>query len=505
MPTTARRLVRRDYLEIDVEGASTDVPELVGVKQPALLLLNDEDHAYAKIRLDERSLATAISALSTFEDSLPRALVWGAAWDMTRDGEMRTRDWTDLVLANIGRESDAWAVTRIPASTALAVNFYSDPAHRAELRSTWESGLRELFLAAEPGSDHQLTFVRSYAGAAHSDQALDDLIGLLDGSFTVEGLAVDQDMRWTLITALAKAGRFGDAEIDAELEVDRTISGKEQAAAARVAQPTPEAKEAGWNAIIDPATPNETSREIAFSIFRFGQEDVLEPYLEKFLDAAETLIDTIGFHKASAVLEYGFPKPLGSAATLARLDEWLADNNAPKGAQRYVGEARAEIARALRRRSTTRAERARSLRHTVANDAGRRRSCRLARGTSGRADACARPRADKRQLGAIPCAQASARRLACHKRQLGGCACAQASARQPRREREQASARRPRERSERRQSGVQGVLRARVLGEHRDPALQAAEEAAAGELRRHRQHGQLDLGVGEVAAYVAAR
>lgn len=341
------RLVRRDYLEIDVEGASTDVPELVGVRQPDLLLLNDEDHAYAKIRLDERSQATAISALSTFDDSLPRALVWGAAWDMTRDGEMRTRDWTDLVLANIGAETDAWAVTRIPASTALAVNFYSDPEHRAELKQTWESGLRELLLAAEPGSDHQLTFARSYAAAAHRDAALDDLIHLLDGSFTVDGLAIDQDMRWALITALAKSGRFGDAEIDAELEVDRTISGQEQAAAARASQPTPEAKEAAWAAILDPSTPNETSREIAFSIFRFGQEDVLEPYLEKFLTASETLVDTLGFHKASTVLEYGFPKPLGSAQTLARLDEWLADNTAPKQAQRYIGEARAEIARAL--------------------------------------------------------------------------------------------------------------------------------------------------------------
>ena len=341
------KLVRRDYVEIDVEGDSTDVPELVGVKQPALLLLNDEDHAYAKIRLDERSLATAISALSTFEDSLPRALVWGATWDMTLDGEMRTRDWTDLVLANIGQESDAWAVTRIPSSTALAVNFYSAPEHRAELRAAWESGLRELLLAAEPGSDHQLTFARAYAGAAHHDANLDDLIGLLDGSFSVDGLAIDQDMRWVLITALAKSGRFGDAEIDAELEVDKTISGQEQAAAARASQPTAEAKQAAWDAIVDPATPNETSREIAFSIFRFGQEDVLEPYLEKFLTAAETLVDVLGFHKASTVLEYCFPKPLGSAATLARLDEWLADNNAPKQAQRYIGEARAEVARAL--------------------------------------------------------------------------------------------------------------------------------------------------------------
>src|SRR6476469_4660624 len=340
-------LVRRDYVEIDVEGASTDVPELVGVKQPALLLLNDEDHAYAKIRLDEHSLATAISSLSTFEDSLPRALVWGAAWDMTRDAEMGAHDWTDLVLANIGRESDAWAVTRIPTSTSLAVNFYSDPARRADLRTTWESGLRELLLDAEPGGDHQLTFARSYAAADHHDAALDDLIHLLDGSFTLEGRVIDQDMRWTLITALAKSGRFGDAEIDAELEVDKTISGQELAAAARAAQPTPEAKEAAWAAIVDPATPNETAREVAFSIFRFGQEDVLEPYLEKFLTAAETLVDVLGFHKASTILEYAFPKPLGSAATLARLDEWLAQSTAPKQAKRYIGEARADVARAL--------------------------------------------------------------------------------------------------------------------------------------------------------------
>jgi aminopeptidase N len=122
---------------------------------------------------------------------------------------------------------------------------------------------------------------------------------------------------------------------------------QEQAAAARASQPTAEAKEAAWAAILDPSTPNETSREIAFSIFRFGQEEVLAPYLEKFLTASETLVDTLGFHKASTVLEYGFPKPLGSAETLARLDEWLADNDTPKQAQRYIGEARAEIARAL--------------------------------------------------------------------------------------------------------------------------------------------------------------
>ena len=138
------RLERTHRVELDVVGATTNVKDLIGQPQPDLVLLNDDDLAYTKLRLDPRSSETLVESIGAFQDSLPRALVWGATWDMTRDGEMRTRDWTDLVLANIGAETDAWAVTRIPSSTALAVNFYSDPAHRAALRSTWESGLREL-------------------------------------------------------------------------------------------------------------------------------------------------------------------------------------------------------------------------------------------------------------------------------------------------------------------------------------------------------------------------
>ncbi len=341
------RLVRRDYLEIDVEGAETEVPKLAGVRQPDLLLLNDQDHAFAKIRLDERSLATVTAGLSKLDDSLARALVWSAAWDMTRDAEMAATDFVRLVLANIGSETDSWGVTRIPSYAALAVQAYSDPAGRDALRAEWETGLRELLLAAEPNSDHQLTFARSYAGAAHSDAALADLAGLLDGSFEIDGLAVDQDLRWVLITALAAAGRLGDPEIDAELERDNTIAGKEKAAAARVAQPTAEAKAEGWRAIMDPGTPNETSREMVFSIFRYGQEDVLAPYLDRYLEAAETCIDTLGFHKASVVLEYGFPKALGSPALVERVDAWIAANEAPKGALRYVREGRADVLRAL--------------------------------------------------------------------------------------------------------------------------------------------------------------
>jgi aminopeptidase N len=342
------RLVRRTHVETDVEGERTAVPELVGQRQPDLLLLNDQDLTYAKIRLDERSLATVVGGLSRLDDSLARALCWGAAWDMTRDAEMRASDFVDLVLANIGSETDAFGVSRIPGYAAQAVNSLSAPQNRPALQHKWERGLRRLVDEAAPGSDHQLTFVRSYAAAAHTDEALADLEGLLDGSLVLEGLSVDQDLRWVLLTHLARAGRADEARIDAELQRDRTISGKEHAAAARAARPTAEAKAEAWRlAVEDPQTPNETQRSIVLSFQRTGQQEVLAPYLEKYLEAAETMWDHLGSHKASVALEYIFPRPLASQQLLDRVDEWLSTSDADPAAKRFVAEGRADVARYL--------------------------------------------------------------------------------------------------------------------------------------------------------------
>jgi aminopeptidase N len=342
------RLVRRTHLETDVEGELTVVADLVGQRQPDLLLLNDHDLTYAKIRLDERSLATVVGGLSRLDDSLARALCWGAAWDMTRDAEMRATDFVELVLANIGAETDAFGVSRIPGYAAQAVHSLSAPAHRDELHTTWERGLRRLVDEAAPGSDHQLTFVRSYAAAAHTDEALADLEGLLDGSLALDGLTVDQDLRWVLLTHLARMGRADEARIAEELDRDRTISGKEHAAAARAARPTAEAKAEAWRlAVEDPDTPNETQRSIVLSFQRAGQRDVLAPYVERYLEAAETMWDRLGSHKASVALEFLFPRPLASEELLERVDAWLASSEATPAAKRYVAEGRADVARYL--------------------------------------------------------------------------------------------------------------------------------------------------------------
>ncbi|UDY24472.1 aminopeptidase N [Nocardioides sp. Kera G14] len=341
-------LSRTDYLEVDIEGEVTEIKEAVGLAQPALLLLNDNDLTYAKIRLDEHSLATALTSLSTIDDSLARALVWGAAWDMTRDAEMSASDYIRLVLTNIGAETDPWGLTRIPVNAALALAQYSAPSHRTQLLATWETGLRDLLTGAEAGGDHQLTFARAYAAAARSEAAVADLRGLLDGSLSFDGLVVDQDLRWTLLTGLAAAGGAGEAEIAAELGRDNTISGQEKAAAARAAQPTAEAKATAWQTVmVDTSTPNETMRSTAMAFHQPGQEDVLAPYTESYLTAADTLWEHLGSHKASVALIAMFPRFAASAELLARCDAWLESSPAEPGAKRYVREGRDTAARAL--------------------------------------------------------------------------------------------------------------------------------------------------------------
>jgi aminopeptidase N len=342
------RLVRRTAVETDVVGARTDVAELVGAQQPDLVLLNDGDLTYAKIRLDERSLATVVGGIDTLDDSLARALCWGAAWDMTRDAEMSATDFVTLVLRGIGSETDVMAVSRLPLSVQQAVDSFSAPETRAHLAARWEQGLARLLDAAEPGSDHQLAFARAYTAAARSDEALDRLAGLLDGSVSLDGLAVDTDLRWTILRALASQGRADEARIREELAEDNTIAGQERAAAALAVRPTPEAKEQAWtDAVVRDDVPNETQRSVALAFNVPGQVEVLRPFLARYLDAASTLWEEKGTQRASTVLEYMFPRALATPDTLDTVDAWLESSEANPAAKRYVREGRADIARYL--------------------------------------------------------------------------------------------------------------------------------------------------------------
>ncbi|MBD8607672.1 aminopeptidase N [Aeromicrobium sp. CFBP 8757] len=337
-------LVRTHRVETDIRGASTSIDELVGTVQPDLILLNDDDLTYAKIRLDERSFTTLTESIATFEDSLPRALSWGSAWDMTRDAELSGADFVTLVLAGVGSETDLTAVSSLLRQGNSAVNLYTAPDARPALAQRWQAGLSELVDAAEPGSDHQLALVRAFASAASTPERLRSILaGELDG------LTLDTDLRWTIVTALARIGDADEAEIAAELERDNTISGQENASAARAIRPSADAKETAWRiAAVDRTTPNETRRSTALAFQVSGQADLLEPYVDRYLDLASTVVDDMGVWIGQVALVYLFPLANPSQATLDKVDAWLASTSANPAAKRYVSEGRDDLARALR-------------------------------------------------------------------------------------------------------------------------------------------------------------
>jgi aminopeptidase N len=342
------RIVRRSSTETDIAGTTTPVPALVGQQRPDLLLLNDGDLTYAKIRLDQRSLDTLVHHIADLDDSLARALCWGAAWDMTRDAEMTATEFVTLVLGGVAQESDLTAVGALLRYAGQAVDQYSAPNHREELHASWEQGLRRLMEQAEPGSDHQLALVRAYAANARTGEGLDRVQGLYDNSAALDGLEVSSDVRWTLLTALAAGGQANDGVVDAELERDSTISGQERAAAARAVMPTAEAKERAWDAVIRrDDVPNETRRSIALAFQVPGQDEVLEPYVARYLEMAETVWEHKGSHGAAVALQALFPRALPTQGTLDRVDAWLARTTANPGAVRYVREGADDLRRAL--------------------------------------------------------------------------------------------------------------------------------------------------------------
>ena len=248
--TSGPGLVRRQRVETDVAGPRTVVPELVGQPRPDLVLVNDDDLTYAKIRLDDHSLRTLVDSIGAFTDSLPAALCWSAAWDMVRDGEMAARDYVRLVLSGISSVADISVVQTLLRQAGQAVRRFADPGWRQTGLALMAGALRDLLHDAPAGSDTQLAYVRAFAGAAISADDLALLAGLLDGSVVLDGLSVDTDLRWSLLWRLVSRGACGEDEIDAELARDATDAGERHAAACRAAIPTAEAKQEAWETMI---------------------------------------------------------------------------------------------------------------------------------------------------------------------------------------------------------------------------------------------------------------
>ncbi|MGQ4383306.1 aminopeptidase N [Streptomyces sp. SAS_270] len=343
------KLVRDDRIELDVDGDLTAVPELIGKRRPAVFLLNDDDLSYAKVRLDEDSLAFVTEHLGDFESSLPRALCWASAWDMTRDAELATRDYLSLVLSGIGKESDIGVVQSLHRQVKLAIELYADPTAREALLNRWTDATLAHLHSAAPASDHQLAWARAFAATARTPEQLDLLESLLEGRETIEGLAVDTELRWAFVQRLAAVGRFDEAEIAAEYERDRTAAGERHAATARAARPTEEAKAEAWASVVESdKLPNALQEAVIGGFVQTGQRELLAPYTDKFFEVVKDIWDSRSHEIAQQIAIGLYPAVQVSADTLAKTDAWLASAEPSAALRRLISESRSGVERALK-------------------------------------------------------------------------------------------------------------------------------------------------------------
>ncbi|MEU7582472.1 aminopeptidase N [Streptomyces sp. NPDC041068] len=343
-------LERYARAEADVDGPRTVVADLAGEEAPELVLVNDDDLTYCKIRFDENSLATLREHLGDITDPLARALCWSALWSLTRDGLMPARDFIGLVLRFAGRESDIGVLQMLHMWANTALTSYAAPAWREEGgRALAEGALRELRIA-EPGSQHQLTWARFFATVASSAADLQLLQGLLDGTAKIDGLDVDQELRWAFLSPLAAHGAADEEVVAAELARDDTASGKRHQVRCLAARPSAAVKAQAWASVVESDALSNALVEATIAGFaQPSQRELAAPYVTKYFDAIERVWADRSIQIGMDVVRGLFPHLQGDEATLAAADAWLtAHAESAPALRRLVLEARDDLARSLR-------------------------------------------------------------------------------------------------------------------------------------------------------------
>ncbi len=346
--TETGELRRRRRLELDISGPATGVADLVGEKRPDLILVNDDDLTYAKIRLDEHSLRTAVASISDLDDQLAASLVWASAWDMTRDAEIPARDFLALVLSGAPSIAGVAVLENVLAQAGAAVRRYADPAWRSDGLAQLEDRLRDWLTRAEPGSDHQLAYARALADVATSPAGLQLLSGLLGGSTSLDGLAVDTDLRWLLLRRLAGRGVAGPDEIEAELDRDRTDAGDRQAQRCLAAIPASGAKAEAWAKITGGSLPNAAFRATLRGFTGPDQDNLIAPFAGQYYEALAGFWADGASDMAQFFTTVAYPDTVVSQQGIDATDFYLESARPVPALRRLLVERRDDVVRGLR-------------------------------------------------------------------------------------------------------------------------------------------------------------
>ena len=343
-----QKLVRRTSVELDIAGALTEVTAFTGQKSADLVLINDKDQSYAKLRFDERSIATMKSHLGSLDDSLARGLIWASLWDSCRDGELSATDYIAIALAALKSESDISIVSATLGQIDTALWAYAHPSHRAALRLQVATAIEAALDATKAGSDHQLQFAKGFANTAITPAQLARIAAMLAGSIT--GLTIDAELRWYLFICGVKRGVFGPADIENELALDKTAHGKQYGAMAYAQIPNKGAKAKAFSAITTADLSNTIHSYTCRGFNDPLHTEILSDFVDEYFDVLLKVWQTKGYEIAETTATLLFPSWVISHATVAKAQHWLdvTGKDASHALRRTILESRDAMVRALK-------------------------------------------------------------------------------------------------------------------------------------------------------------
>ncbi|MFC0448656.1 aminopeptidase N [Rhodococcus jostii] len=331
-----------------VEVDLTDTRTPIDLADAALVLLNDADLTYAKVRLDDRSLTTVEQSLDRLRDPLARGLIWSSLWNATRDSELGAMRYLSMAERFSPTEAHLTLLTSVLANAPYAVEHYlpetaRDAARRGRLEQTWRA-----LQAAPPASGSQLAWARAVAAAAAMDDGrADDIRSMLEaGGAAPTGLSLDPDLRWAFWGALAATGHAGDADLDGELRRDDTGSGRTAYLRATFSRPDPDVKAKAWQSIFEDRTLSNDHLGAVIAGFGAGaRHDLVAGYAADYFAAIRSVWEERSIEIARRIVVGLFP----SETSLDAADGWLVANaDAPAALRRLVIEQRDHLARDLR-------------------------------------------------------------------------------------------------------------------------------------------------------------
>ncbi|WP_411098023.1 aminopeptidase N [Streptomyces sp. x-45] len=344
-PGDEGRLTPRGRLDLDIPQTE---PRPIG-KLPALVVLNDGDLSYAKIRFDADSFRAVRESLSGLPAPLTRAVVWNALRDAVRDGELPAATYLDIARTHLPHETDLALVDGVLAFAAGQVaDCYVTPERRPAALSTLAELCRDLIRRTEDG-DHpglRLIAVRHrIATAAHPDT----IAAWLADGIVPGGPELDPELRWRILTRLAVLGAVDEDAIAAELAIDPSATGQEGAARCRAALPDAEAKARAWEAMFaSDDLSNYLFTATAQGFWQPEQSDLVREYVPRYYPEAVALAARRGPAIADAAGRWAFPAHAVDADTLRLGQECLADADPIPALRRKLADQLDDLARALR-------------------------------------------------------------------------------------------------------------------------------------------------------------